>query len=103
MVQHLTAEQKYIKTTSQVLPAIVPENPNYKEQVGTAIYGFVNFVVSGHGRKQQNGQVQKIAGEIIDLPIEDIKSILQDYDLFKTRVSETIDLQTDKHFEPPKD
>ena len=71
-------------TANQILPAIVPENPNYKDQVGTVLYEFVNQLV---GQK-----APKITGMLIDLPINDIQLIMQNYDLFKTRVGQANDL-----------
>ena len=82
--QQITLDQKYIMTTNQILPAIVPENPNYKDQVGTVLYEFVNQLV---GQK-----APKITGMLIDLPINDIQLIMQNYDLFKTRVGQANDL-----------
>ena len=76
--QQLTLDQKYIMTTNAILPAIVPENPNYKDQVGTVLYEFVNQLV---GQK-----APKITGMLIDLPIDDIKLIMQDWSLLQTRV-----------------
>merc|ERR1712173_539736 len=82
--QQLTLDQKYIMTANQILPAVVPENPNYKDQVGTVLYEFVSQLV---GQK-----APKITGMLIDLPINDIQLIMQNYDLFKTRVSQANDL-----------
>ena len=76
--QQLTLDQMYIMTTNAILPAIVPENPNYKDQVGTVLYEFVNQLV---GQK-----APKITGMLIDLPIDDIKLIMQDWSLLQTRV-----------------
>jgi hypothetical protein len=84
--QQLTIDQKYIMTTNAILPAIVPENPNYKDQVGTVLYEFVNQLVGP--------KAPKITGMLIDLPINDIQLIMQNYDLFKTRVSQASDLLT---------
>lgn len=82
--QSLTMDQKYMLTTSQILNAIVPENPAYKDQVGTVLYEYVNHLVGA--------KAPKITGMLIDLPINDIQLILQNYDLFKTRVSQANDL-----------
>jgi len=38
-------DQRFIMTCNQILPAIVAENPNYKDQVGTVLYEFVNQLV----------------------------------------------------------
>ena len=71
-------------TCNQILPAIVAENPNYKDQVGTVLYEFVNQLVGP--------KAPKITGMLIDLPIADIQLIMQNYDLFKTRVSQANEL-----------
>ena len=46
----------------------MPENPNYKEQVGNVIYKYVENIVGTNAGK--------VTGMIIDLPIEDIKPIM---------------------------
>jgi len=55
-------------TTTVILPAIIPDNPNYKDQVGTVLYEFVAQLVGP--------QAPKITGMLIDLPINDIQLIL---------------------------
>ena len=82
--QQLTIDQKFVMTTNVILPAIIPDNPNYKDQVGTVLYEFVAQLVGS--------QAPKITGMLIDLPINDIQLILQNYDLFKTRVGQASDL-----------
>ena len=54
------------------LPAVVPENPNYKGLVGEFIYEFVDKLVG-------NQRAPKITGMLIDLPIEEIKGYLYDF------------------------
>lgn len=82
--QSLTLDQKFVMTTNVILPAIIVDNPNYKDQVGTVLYEFVAQLVGP--------QAPKITGMLIDLPINDIQLILQNYDLFKTRVGQASDL-----------
>ena len=82
--QQLTMDQRFIMTCNQILPAIVSENPNYKDQVGTVLYEFVNQLVGP--------KAPKITGMLIDLPIADIQLIMQNYDLFKTRVNQASEL-----------
>lgn len=60
----LTLDQKFVMTTNVILPAIIPENPNYKDQVGTVLYEFVAQLVGP--------KAPKITGMLIDLPINDI-------------------------------
>ena len=84
--QQLTIDQKFVMTTNVIFPAVIPDNPNYKDQVGTVLYEFVAQLVGP--------QAPKITGMLIDLPINDIQLILQNYDLFKTRVGQASDLLT---------
>ena len=50
----------------KLISAVVPQNPNYKTQVGEFIYDFVEEII---------GEVKapKITGMLIDLPINDIQ------------------------------
>jgi hypothetical protein len=47
------------------LPAVVDENPNYREQVGTVLYEFVGQLVGSE-------KAPKITGMLIDLPIAEV-------------------------------
>ena len=67
-------------TCNQILPAIVSENPNYKDQVGTVLYEFVNQLV---GLK-----APKITGMLIELPIDQIKGYLMQYEVLCAKVAE---------------
>ena len=51
---------------------------------GTAIFSFVQL--------QVGDKAPKVTGMLIDLPIEDIKPIMQDFKLFSTRISQAIEL-----------
>ena len=80
----MTIEQRYLMACHTILNAVVAENPNYKDQVGTVLYEFVNQLVGP--------KAPKITGMLIDLPIADIQLIMQNYDLFKTRVGQANEL-----------
>ena len=54
------------------LPAVFPENPNLKQMVGEFIYSYVEEFVG-------ENLAPKITGMLIDLPIEDIKAYLYDF------------------------
>jgi len=54
----------------QILPAVHPNNPNYKAQVGEVIYEFVEKIAGDE-------KAPKITGMLIDLPIEEIQQYLQ--------------------------
>jgi len=61
--------------------AVIPENPNYKEAVGNAIYPFVQQLV--------NDRAPKITGMLIEFcPIDDIRLILKSYRLLVIRVAQ---------------
>ena len=75
----MTNEQLFHEKCQHILPAMIPENPNHKEQAGTVFYEFVIKVVG-------NEMAPKITGMLIDLPLQDIKQMMQDWNLFQTRV-----------------
>lgn len=84
----MTIEQRYLMACHQIISAVVPENPNYKDQVGTVLYEYITQIVGP--------KAPKVTGMLIDLPIEDIKLIMQDWSLLNTRVvqaSELLDQQ----------
>lgn len=62
----------------------MPENPNYKEQVGTVLYEYIHQIVGN--------KAPKVTGMLIDLPIEDIKHVMQDYSLLNTRIQQASEL-----------
>lgn len=68
----------YYEKTSEILAAIVPANPNYKNTVGQTIYGFVVSLVG-------DGFAPKITGMLIDRPIEEIRNYLMNINLFLQR------------------
>ena len=68
-----------------LLPAIVPENTNYKRMVGEFIYEYVEKLVG-------EDKAPKITGMLIDLPIEEIKGYLYDYAKLYQKIGEAIAL-----------
>ena len=81
----MTNEQLFHEKCQHILPAMIPENPNHKEQAGTVFYEFVIKVVG-------NEMAPKITGMLIDLNINDIKQMMGDYNLFTTRVRQAEDV-----------
>merc|ERR1712060_692758 len=71
--QSMTMEQRYLVACHQIIHAIAPENPNYKDQVGTVLYEYITALVGP--------KAPKVTGMIIDLPIEDIRRVMQDWTL----------------------
>ena len=80
----MSIDQRYLITCDSIINAVVPENPNYKDQVGTILYEYIQQIVGP--------KAPKVTGMIIDLPIIDIKLIMQDWELFNTRVQQASEL-----------
>ena len=80
----MNVEQRYLMACQQIFPAVVPENPNYKDQVGTVLYEHITGLVGA--------KAPKVTGMLIDLPLEDIKLIMQDWSLLQTRVQQASEL-----------
>ena len=84
-MQQMTIEQRYLMTCNAIIHAMVPENPNYKEQVGTTLYEYIAQLVG-------TTKAPKVTGMLIDLPIDDIKLIMQDFSLLQTRVQQASEM-----------
>lgn len=69
----------------KLVPAVVPQNPNYKGQVGEFIYEYVEKI-AGEER------APKITGMLIDLPIPEIQGYLVDFSKLQQKVSEASSL-----------
>ena len=64
--------QEYLQNGFKILPAVVPNNPNYKAQVGEFIYEYVEKIAG-------EDKAPKITGMLIDLPIEEIKGYVVNF------------------------
>jgi hypothetical protein len=58
----MTIAQKYTATTMKYVPALNPNNPHMKQQVGSCIYEYVQRLVGDE-------KAPKITGMLIELPI----------------------------------
>jgi hypothetical protein len=65
----------------KLVPAVVPQNPNYKTQVGEFIYEYVEKI-SG------DDKAPKITGMLIDLPIQEIQAYLFDFNKLQFKINE---------------
>jgi len=83
--QQLSLEQRYLLACTNLIYAVVPENPAYKEQVGTIFFEYIKQIVGPT-------KAPKVTGMLIDLPIDDIKNIMQDFGLLQTRVQQASEL-----------
>jgi hypothetical protein len=64
-----------------MVKGVIPGNPYYKQQVGTAIYGFVEQL-------KGPAKAPKITGMLIDLAIPEIHNILTNYEHFLIRIDQ---------------
>ena len=76
---------EYNQRGFQLIPAVVPANPNYKAQVGEFIYEFVEKIAGEE-------KAPKITGMLIDLPIEEIKGYLADFTKLQAKIAEANNL-----------
>lgn len=72
---------EFYHSTSQILPAVLPENAVYKNQVGQTIYNFVARFIGPAG-------APKVTGMLIDLSVEEIRKYLVNFDLFCQRIQQ---------------
>ena len=80
----MSIKDAYLQRCIPVVKAVVPENPYYKNSVGTAIFEFV--------QQLKGDKAPKITGMLIDLNIQEIHNILQNYDHFVMRVEQASQL-----------
>lgn len=73
-------KEAYLMRCTPLVPGVTPQNPFYKNQVGTAIFGFVEQL--------KGTKAPKITGMLIDLNISEIHQILQSYEHFQMRVDQ---------------
>ena len=81
MMAHQQKVQQFMQKATIIIPSIQEMNPKYKEQVGNCIYDFVHQQVGPE-------RAPKVTGMLIDLPIEEIKNYMANYDMFTTKVNE---------------
>lgn len=78
--QPTSMKEAYLMRCAPLVKGVVEQNPYYKQQVGTAIFGFVDSL--------KGGKAPKITGMLIDLNIPEIHTILQNYEHFEMRVDQ---------------
>jgi hypothetical protein len=83
--QQMNPAQIYAQKGMMLIPAVVKTNPNYKNQVGEYIFEYVEKIAGDQ-------HAPKITGMLIDLPIEEIQSYLQDYSKLEGKVTEAVTL-----------
>ena len=79
------AHVQYLTKSYPLISAVVPQNPNYKGQVGEIIFEYVEKMAG-------EDKAPKITGMLIDLPIEEIKQYLQYFEKLEEKVREASNL-----------
>jgi hypothetical protein len=82
--QQMTIAQKYIAQTSKYVPALNPNNPHMKQQVGSCIYEYVGQLVGDE-------KAPKITGMLIELPINQIRDYMMDFGNLQAKVKEALE------------
>jgi len=79
--QQMTPLARYQQACAKILPSCNERNPHLKEQVGQAIFEFVGMLVP-HER------APKVTGMLIEIPVDQIRQYMADFNVFKARVQE---------------
>jgi hypothetical protein len=82
--QPQTMEEIYLMRCAPLVKGVVAQNKYYKQQVGTEIFGFV--------QQLKGPKAPKITGMLIDLAIDEIHKILQNFQHFVMRVNQADEL-----------
>ena len=77
-------EEIYLMRCAPLVKGVVVQNKYYKQQVGTEIFGFV--------QQLKGPKAPKITGMLIDLAIDEIHKILQNFQHFVMRVNQADEL-----------
>ena len=80
-MQHHPLAVKYLSTVGPIIPDVVESNKDVKDLVGNAIY---QFVVTLAGEQH----APKITGMLIDLPLDEIRDYLKDFQKFEKKVQQ---------------
>ena len=67
------------------MPAVNPQNPNYKNMIGEFIYEYVEKFVGEE-------RAPKVTGMLIDLPTDEIKGYLYDLTKLHQKASEAVNV-----------
>jgi len=77
--QQIPIQLQYLQQSQRLIPGVDKANPNYKAQVGEVIYEYVEKI-------SDENLAPKITGMLIDLPIEDIKAYLGNFNILEEKV-----------------
>merc|ERR1712227_918977 len=76
--------QRYLHSTNKYVPALNPNNPHLKTQVGGCIYEYVQMIVG-------DDKAPKITGMLIELPVNQIREYMMDWNNLNMKVKEALE------------
>lgn len=82
-----SSDGHYLTKTMAILPAIVDQNPFYKQHVGKCIFPFVQAMLCLDSRA-----APKVTGMLIELPIDEIRAFMQNYETLSKLVDQAMDM-----------
>ena len=83
--QMLPVDQRFIADCHKILPAMVVENPNHKDQAGNVFFEYIKQFLGPE-------KAPKITGMLIDLQLDDIKHMMTNWTHFCNRVKQADDV-----------
>jgi hypothetical protein len=82
-------QMRFQGTIAPIIPGVTETNPNAKDIVGERIYEFVVEIIGEE-------KAPKVTGMLIDLPLEEIREYLADFNKFKQKVDQAGALLNDQ-------
>lgn len=83
--QPMNEAQDYQMKSSLLLPSIQPNNRNYKQKVGELIFPYISKMVP-------QDRVPRVTGMLIELPLEQIREYLSNYQVLTDMVGEAMQM-----------
>lgn len=83
----LLPSARYLRACWKIMPSVVQDNPNYKQQVGDVFHQHGYQMISNQGVSNVNAVISML----IDRPIDDIKQMMMDFTHFQLRISQASD------------
>jgi len=76
---------QYLAECQRLLPSVTEKNPYLKQKVGEAIFPYIRTIVG-------NEKAPKITGMLIELPIDQIRAYMTNFENLEMRVKQASDL-----------
>merc|ERR1711935_1152648 len=79
--QNMPIAQRYQLAAGKLLPSVVEKNPYLKDHVGHLIYDYVQSLIGSE-------KAPKITGMLIELPVQQIRQYMSNFDALNLKASE---------------